>query len=412
MSKNKEKNERYILKGGVIKEEKIDESIDKRNKNEIRPASLFNFETLYERSINSNIKNEISMPLEQEYLMSEYKIIDNDNQIKKLEIENKILKNRQIENKKILNSHSKQSSNIFKINVPHNNYLIFKNINEREPIIIKKQKILVNHYNENALKIKNRADIFYGDDEKYYKKFYDNNKKPVWHLPDNSLRYLKINDGNNNEKMFFPLANMLLTKGNEVHIDKRNDDKILEMFYPDMNVKNKNQNKGEMGNINVEGNIEKTMECQNHSICQKPIQEEKYSRISDPYGWRVHPIKGEKIFHSGIDIAAPLGTPIYAILDGVVEDACYKGPNGNMVRINHGKNVEGKEIRTINIHMNEYFVKKGDIVKKGQKIGTVGSTGRYPNGKPSSTGPHLHFGISENKEYVNPSKYIGIYEKK
>ena len=128
-------------------------------------------------------------------------------------------------------------------------------------------------------------------------------------------------------------------------------------------------------------------------------------RISSPYGWRIHPITKEKTYHHGIDIAAKINTPIYAPIDGIITFADYEGANGNCIRINHG-NINGKIVTSTFIHLNQINVKKEQRVEKGQLIGLVGSTGRYSNGKPSSTGPHLHLSVYENKVPVNPFKYI------
>lgn len=127
--------------------------------------------------------------------------------------------------------------------------------------------------------------------------------------------------------------------------------------------------------------------------------------ISSPYGWRTHPIKKTRIFHSGIDIRAPLNTPVKAPTQGTVIFAAYEGPNGNCIRINHGK-INGKVVKSTYIHLQAIDVRVNQEVKQGQKIGTVGSSGKYPNGKPSSTGPHLHLSVYENGQPVNPAKYI------
>jgi len=79
--------------------------------------------------------------------------------------------------------------------------------------------------------------------------------------------------------------------------------------------------------------------------------------------------------------------------------------NGNCVRINHGI-ISGKKVTSTYIHLNTINVRVGQQIKQGHIIGTVGSTGKYPNGQPSSTGPHLHLSVYENGQHVNPYKYI------
>lgn len=121
----------------------------------------------------------------------------------------------------------------------------------------------------------------------------------------------------------------------------------------------------------------------------------KYSRVSSPFGYRWHPTTGEWSMHKGVDLAASKGTPIYASRSGTVSTATYHTTAGNYVTINHGDGYSSTYM-----HMTNYVVKRGQYVEAGQLIGYVGSTGR-------STGPHLHFGIIHNGEYVNPMNYIG-----
>jgi murein DD-endopeptidase MepM/ murein hydrolase activator NlpD len=98
--------------------------------------------------------------------------------------------------------------------------------------------------------------------------------------------------------------------------------------------------------------------------------------------------------HKGIDIAANFGATINAALDGIVTYSGWQDGYGNVIKIDHGDNVE-----TTYAHCSAITVKKGEVVKQGEKIGEVGSTG-------NSTGPHLHFEIRENGEPKNPEKYI------
>lgn len=119
-----------------------------------------------------------------------------------------------------------------------------------------------------------------------------------------------------------------------------------------------------------------------------------YTRISDEYGYRMHPILGVKQFHNGVDMAAPSGTPILAAYDGTVVQAAYSNTMGNYIMLDHGDG-----LYTIYMHASALSVSKGESVTKGQKIGAVGSTGR-------STGPHLHFSVRLNGSYVSPWNYL------
>ncbi len=116
-----------------------------------------------------------------------------------------------------------------------------------------------------------------------------------------------------------------------------------------------------------------------------PVQ----GRITSNYGYR------SGGFHTGVDIAAPRNTPIRAADDGTVTVAVYSGSGyGNRVEINHGNGYS-----TLYAHCNSLAVRQGQVVKKGQIIAYVGSTGR-------STGDHLHFEIRINGDHVNPMKYF------
>lgn len=116
--------------------------------------------------------------------------------------------------------------------------------------------------------------------------------------------------------------------------------------------------------------------------------------VGSGYGMRTDPFTGEMSMHTGVDFAAPVGTPIFAAAGGVVVDAEPNPAFGNMVEIDHGKGLS-----TMYAHTSRMFVKNGDFVRKGQKIAEVGTTGR-------STGPHLHFEVHVNGTPQNPSKYL------
>ena len=119
-----------------------------------------------------------------------------------------------------------------------------------------------------------------------------------------------------------------------------------------------------------------------------------YTRISDDYGNRTHPILGVQQFHNGIDMAAPGGSPILAAYDGTVVAAAYSNSMGNYIMIDHGDS-----LYTIYMHASKLYVSTGTVVVRGETIAAVGSTGR-------STGPHLHFGVRLNGEYVSPWNYL------
>lgn len=116
--------------------------------------------------------------------------------------------------------------------------------------------------------------------------------------------------------------------------------------------------------------------------------------ITSKYGMRTHPITGVYKLHTGVDISASIGDMFIAANDGVVAKAEYNTAYGNMVLINHGGGVS-----TLYAHGSEIMVEVGQEVKRGDEVLKVGSTGY-------STGPHAHFEVRINGQYVDPMPYI------
>lgn len=123
-------------------------------------------------------------------------------------------------------------------------------------------------------------------------------------------------------------------------------------------------------------------------LTRRPLQ--GGGRLASRFGWRIHPIFHTRKLHTGVDLASPRGTPIYAAGDGVVERAGWTNGYGNYTMLRH---VNGYE--TGYGHQSKIVVKPGDKVRQGQIIGYVGSTG-------NSTGNHLHFEIKINGNFVDP----------
>ncbi|WP_348943718.1 M23 family metallopeptidase [Chitinibacter sp. FCG-7] len=115
---------------------------------------------------------------------------------------------------------------------------------------------------------------------------------------------------------------------------------------------------------------------------------------SSSFGWRVDPFRGTQVFHEGIDYQGDTGTPIVAAATGKVVYAAYHPQYGNMVELDHGKDLTSRYA-----HASQLLVKSGDTVQAGQKVALLGSTGR-------STGPHLHFEIRYRGVAQNPMRFI------
>jgi len=116
--------------------------------------------------------------------------------------------------------------------------------------------------------------------------------------------------------------------------------------------------------------------------------------LGSSFGWRIDPVNGQSALHTGLDFPAGIGTPILAAAGGVVVAQEYHPAYGNMVEIDHGN-----DLVTRYGHASKVLVKKGDLIKRGQKIAEVGSTGR-------STGSHLHFEVLVQGVFQDPQKFL------
>ncbi len=116
--------------------------------------------------------------------------------------------------------------------------------------------------------------------------------------------------------------------------------------------------------------------------------------LTSAYGMRWHPVTGGRHVHKGVDLAGPVGTPVHASADGIVEKAEWFSSYGLYVAIEHGGDIE-----TRYGHMSRLNVAAGEHVYKGDVIGYIGTTGR-------STGPHLHYEVRIAGEAVNPMPYM------
>ena len=117
--------------------------------------------------------------------------------------------------------------------------------------------------------------------------------------------------------------------------------------------------------------------------------------ISSYFGRRADPFTGYSAVHKGLDFAGPEGTKVTAVAAGLVTYAGDRSGFGEMVEINHGNGLS-----TRYCHNEKLLVKQGDMVRKGQDLALMGSTGR-------STGPHLHFEVLKNGTQVDPLRFIG-----
>ena len=195
--------------------------------------------------------------------------------------------------------------------------------------------------------------------------------------------------------------------------DGKKEDEIKEnevIVYEESSVTNKESEKGEIKeNIGVsleEGNEEKIVAVSSSLSSElsivdkikdtniqfvKPVS----GSITSHFGAREVIFEGIDSYHTGTDIAAKTGTKVVSSIDGKVTRATYNKYNGNFVEVTNGK------VATIYCHLSKISVKVGSTVKKGEKIGEVGSTGL-------STGPHLHFEIVFDGEKVDPTLIVNL----
>lgn len=121
-----------------------------------------------------------------------------------------------------------------------------------------------------------------------------------------------------------------------------------------------------------------------------------YGIITSPGGLRYNPVTLRREFHDGIDIAAPIDTPVVAPREGLVLAVGYSMTWGRFVRLSHHDGYV-----SFMAHLNRVIVDVGEEILQGQQVAYSGNTGR-------STGPHLHFGIFKNGQYVNPANYVDL----
>jgi murein DD-endopeptidase MepM/ murein hydrolase activator NlpD len=126
----------------------------------------------------------------------------------------------------------------------------------------------------------------------------------------------------------------------------------------------------------------------------QPVANQDLKMTASGWGFRIHPIYKIRKFHYGMDFTSPVGTDVYATGDGVVKDVVNSNVGyGKYIEIDHGYGYT-----TLYAHLNDFNVRKGQKVKRGEVIGYVGNTG-------TSTAPHLHYEVHRNGTAVNPQNF-------
>ncbi len=140
--------------------------------------------------------------------------------------------------------------------------------------------------------------------------------------------------------------------------------------------------------------VEKALVTRSRLLAGTPSVAPTMGVITDGFGRRRDPFTGRRAYHRGLDIAARVGTPVMAPADGVVVFAGHERGYGRVIRLSHGFGYT-----TVFGHLSKIMVRPGDVVRRGETIGLVGSSGR-------STGPHLHYEVRVDGKAVNPLYYI------
>jgi murein DD-endopeptidase MepM/ murein hydrolase activator NlpD len=112
------------------------------------------------------------------------------------------------------------------------------------------------------------------------------------------------------------------------------------------------------------------------------------------FGWRIDPFSGQQAMHEGVDFIADVGTPVVVAAGGVVQFTGFHPQYGNMIDVDHGN-----DLTTRYAHLSKMYVKEGDVLQRGKRIGDTGSSGR-------STGPHLHFEVRFRGAAQNPTRFL------
>lgn len=127
-----------------------------------------------------------------------------------------------------------------------------------------------------------------------------------------------------------------------------------------------------------------------------PLASDGLALLSSRYGDRIHPRGGDQRFHSGLDLRAPEGTPVYASAEGIVSASEFSGTYGNVVILDHAGGLQ-----TLYAHHQRNLVRVGDTVRRGQPIALVGHTG-------NATGDHLHFEVRWDRGTVDPRTLLPL----
>jgi murein DD-endopeptidase MepM/ murein hydrolase activator NlpD len=178
-------------------------------------------------------------------------------------------------------------------------------------------------------------------------------------------------------------------------VESLRDNVLVSSIHSSLNNLSRRVKAQKISYIEVSELVKTKENILSHTPAIQPVSNKDLSRIASGFGYRIDPVYKTTKMHPGIDFTAPQGTPIYATADGVIDLAGNSGNGyGNHVVINHGYGYE-----TLYGHMVRVKARSGQIVKRGEVIGWVGSTGK-------STGPHCHYEVHFKGQKIDPVYYF------
>lgn len=215
---------------------------------------------------------------------------------------------------------------------------------------------------------------------------------------DNRLRQLEVRDNEVYRTIFeaTPIPDSARQKQLELEkeirlVSSMDDNELAYSIFNTLNVISARIISQERSYKEIEGMLRNKEKLLASTPAIQPVANKDLKRVASGFGSRIDPVYKTIKFHAGLDFAAPQGTPIYATADGRVTTAGNTGNGyGNHVEINHGFGYE-----TLYGHMFRVKVRVGQVIKRGEVIGWVGSTGK-------STGPHLHYEVHKGGRPLDP----------
>ena len=214
---------------------------------------------------------------------------------------------------------------------------------------------------------------------------HDNHMRDLLSLPQIHDDVRKLGTGGQNNQSSLTMAELEYLLPNESDID-------LQDYFNKLDFIERSTNLELLSYIEMMSNTKKNKSALRHHPAIHPVDLSEAKLVSK-FGYRIDPFSKRYKKHEGHDFSAKVGTDVFATADGIVVSSKYNGSFGNFVEISHGNGY-----KTIYGHLHKRTVKKGSYVKRGEKIGEVGNTGR-------STAPHLHYEVKHNNKRVDPSTF-------